>query len=78
MNIFLATAAAAKPDHSIYNAIFWLLVLLAVFIAALAVKVLFEIADKEIELWRVRRSLRTAIKKNRQDARAANRHKEEK
>ena len=47
---------AAKPEHSIHNAIFWLLVLLAVFIATLAVKVVFLIVDREIELWRNRRT----------------------
>ena len=57
----------AKPEHSLYNAVFWLLVLLAVFIATLAVKVVFGIVDREIEQWRNRRgkhhrSLRAAAK----------------
>jgi heme/copper-type cytochrome/quinol oxidase subunit 2 len=57
--------AATKPEHSIHNAIFWLLVVLAVLIAAVALKVLFGIADRGIELWRNRQKIKAAkIKKS--------------
>jgi hypothetical protein len=62
---------AARPEHSLCNAIFWLLVVLAVLIAAMALKVFFGIVDRETDRWIKRRSSRTATRKNRQDAKPA-------
>ena len=58
----------AKPEHSLCNAIFWLLVVLAMLIAAMALKVFFGIVDRETDRWIKRRSSRPAARKNRQDA----------
>jgi len=61
MNLLLA-GTIVKPEHSIADAIFWLLVFLTLLAAVTALKVLFQIADKEILRWRTNRTRKSANK----------------
>jgi ABC-type nickel/cobalt efflux system permease component RcnA len=76
----LAAASAATPEPSIHNAIFWLLVWLAVLVAALALKTFFAIWLAEREIRRRRRgehrhASKAAERVHRPDARNAGRKK---